>query len=111
MSAGSLQSIMASSFPKGIPENCISIILKETLMGLCYLHDQGHLHRDIKAGNILMDSNSSIKLADFGVSAFVYESSSRCLNLNEITGTPYWMAPEVIHSYNRYSYKADIWSF
>ncbi|KAI3695639.1 hypothetical protein L1987_78638 [Smallanthus sonchifolius] len=111
MSAGSLQSIMASSFPNGISENCISIILKETLMGLCYLHDQGHLHRDIKAGNILMDSNGSIKLADFGVSASVYESSSRCLNLNEITGTPYWMAPEVIHSYNGYSYKADIWSF
>ncbi|XP_076938824.1 serine/threonine-protein kinase BLUS1-like [Bidens hawaiensis] len=111
MSAGSLQSIMASSFPNGISESCISIILKETLMGLCYLHDQGHLHRDIKAGNILMDSNGSIKLADFGVSASVYESSSRCLNLNEITGTPYWMAPEVIHSHNGYSYKADIWSF
>ncbi|XP_024963375.1 serine/threonine-protein kinase BLUS1 [Cynara cardunculus var. scolymus] len=111
MSAGSLQSIMASSFPNGISEPCISIILKEALMGLCYLHDQGHLHRDIKAGNILMDSSGSIKLADFGVSASVYESSSRYLMLNEITGTPYWMAPEVIHSYNGYSYKADIWSF
>ncbi|XP_071699854.1 serine/threonine-protein kinase BLUS1 [Rutidosis leptorrhynchoides] len=111
MSAGSLQSIIASSFRNGISESCISIILKETLMGLCYLHDQGHLHRDIKAGNILMDTNGSIKLADFGVSASVYESSSRCLKLNEITGTPYWMAPEVIHSYNGYSYKADIWSF
>ncbi|KAL7597538.1 serine/threonine-protein kinase BLUS1 [Lactuca sativa] len=111
MSAGSLQSIITSSFPNGISENCISIILKETLMGLRYLHDQGHLHRDIKAGNILMDSNGSIKLADFGVSAFVYESSSRCLMLKEITGTPYWMAPEVIHSHNGYSYKADIWSF
>ncbi|GJY96832.1 serine/threonine-protein kinase BLUS1 [Tanacetum coccineum] len=112
MSAGSIQSIIATSFPNGISESCISIILKETLMGLCYLHDQGHLHRDIKAGNILMDSNGSIKLADFGVSASIYESSSsRCRMLNEITGTLYWMAPEVIHSYNGYSYKADIWSF
>ncbi|PWA58933.1 Protein kinase, ATP binding site-containing protein [Artemisia annua] len=111
MSAGSIQSIIATSFPNGISESCISIILKETLMGLCYLHDQGHLHRDIKAGNILMDLNGSIKLADFGVSASIYESSSRCLMLNEITGTFYWMAPEVIHSYNGYSYKADIWSF
>lgn len=111
MSAGSLQSIMSSSFPNGISEKCIATILKETLMGLCYLHDQGHLHRDIKAGNILMDSNGSVKLADFGVSASVYESSSRCINLNEMTGTPFWMAPEVIHSYNGYSYKADIWSF
>lgn len=111
MSAGSVQSIISSCFPKGISEPCISTILKETLMGLCYLHDQGHLHRDIKAGNILMDSNGSIKLADFGVSASVYESSSRYLMLNDITGTPYWMAPEVIHSHNGYSYKADIWSF
>lgn len=51
------------------------ILLKETLNALSYLHSQGHLHRDIKAGNILMDSNGSVKLADLGMSASVYESN------------------------------------
>ncbi|GAB4850983.1 hypothetical protein Ancab_030279 [Ancistrocladus abbreviatus] len=121
MSGGSLQSIISSCFPDGLSEACIAIVLKETLHALSYLHDQGHLHRDIKAGNILIDANGSIKLADFGVSASIYESnyalgtsqssSSSSLMLTEMTGTPYWMAPEVIHSRNGYSFRADIWSF
>lgn len=124
MSAGSLQSIITSSFPDGLTEPCIAIILKETLRALSYLHDQGHLHRDVKAGNILMDSDGAVKLADFGVSASIYESTSsssfgsscaascsQSLMLTDVAGTPYWMAPEVIHSHTGYSFKADIWSF
>ena len=120
MAAGSLHSIISSSFPDGLPEPCIAIILKEILNALSYLHNQGHVHRDIKAGNILLDSDGTVKIADFGVSASIYEShSSSCLSsssssssfLNELAGTPYWMAPEVIHSHVGYGIKADIWSF
>ncbi|XVE65888.1 hypothetical protein DITRI_Ditri08aG0035600 [Diplodiscus trichospermus] len=121
MSGGSLQSIISSSFPDGLSEQCIAIVLKETLNALSYLHNQGHLHRDIKAGNILMDSNGCVKIADFGVSASLYEASSgygsgsstssSSMTLTDVTGTPYWMAPEVIHSHTGYSFKADIWSF
>lgn len=115
MAAGSLHSIISSSFPDGLPEPSIAVVLKEILSALSYLHDQGHIHRDIKAGNILVDSDGSVKLADFGVSASIYESyhwscssSSFC---NDMAGTPYWMAPEVIHSHMGYGVKADIWSF
>lgn len=120
MSAGSLQSIVASSFPSGLSEPSIAVILRDTLLALSYLHNQGHLHRDVKAGNILMDSNGSVKLADFGVSASIYESntsqgfsrsSSSSHMLTDVAGTLYWMAPEVIHSHCGYSFKADIWSF
>ncbi|KAI3952816.1 hypothetical protein MKX01_006859 [Papaver californicum] len=122
MSAGSLHSIISSSFPDGLNEAAIAVVLKETLNALLYLHDQGHLHRDIKAGNILVDFDGSVKLADFGVSASIYEpnssyssshssSSSNLMMFNEVAGTPYWMAPEVIHSHVGYSFKADIWSF
>lgn len=116
MAAGSLHSIISSSFPDGLPESAIAVILREILCALSYLHNQGHIHRDIKAGNILLDSDGTVKLADFGVSASIYESSS-CLSfspssfLNELAGTPYWMAPEVIHSRVGYGMKADIWSF
>ncbi|XP_021899540.1 serine/threonine-protein kinase BLUS1-like [Carica papaya] len=118
MSSGSLQSIISSSFPDGLSEQCIAVVLKEALNALSYFHNQGCLHRDIKAGNILVDGNGSVKLADFGVSASIYESdssssalSSSSMVFTDVTGTPYWMAPEVIHSHTGYSFKADIWSF
>lgn len=122
MCGGSLQSIISSSYPEGLPEPCIAAVLRDILSALSYLHDQGHLHRDIKAGNILIDSNGFVKLADFGVSASVYESSLTCgwgsssssslsRMFTDVTGTPYWMAPEVIHSHTGYGFKADIWSF
>ncbi|KAK7279746.1 hypothetical protein RJT34_24803 [Clitoria ternatea] len=121
MAAGSLQSIISHSFPNGLPEPAIATVLKHTLNALSYLHAQGHLHRDIKAGNILIDSNGSVKLADFGVSASIYDSatchpsssssSSSSSLFTDVAGTPYWMAPKVIHSHTGYSFKADIWSF
>ncbi|XP_019055417.1 PREDICTED: serine/threonine-protein kinase BLUS1-like, partial [Nelumbo nucifera] len=111
MSGGSLQSIISSSFPDGLPEPCIAIILRETLNTLMYLHDQGQVHRDIKAGNILVASDGSIKLADFGVSASIYEPSPSSMKFNGVAGIPYWMAPEVIYSHTGYSFKADIWTF
>lgn len=115
MSCGSLQSIISSCFPDGLPEPCIAIVLKETLSALSYLHNQGHLHRDVKAGNILIDSDGSVKLADFGVSASIYEPSHHhhhgSAMITDMAGTPYWMAPEVIRSHTGYSFKADIWSF
>ncbi|PPR92517.1 hypothetical protein GOBAR_AA28151 [Gossypium barbadense] len=70
MSGGSLQSIISSSFPDGLSEQCNAIVLKETLNALSYLHNQGHLHRDIKAGNILMDSNGfKADIWSFGITA------------------------------------------
>ncbi|KAB2062193.1 hypothetical protein ERO13_A10G127011v2 [Gossypium hirsutum] len=111
MSGGSLESIISSSSPNGIQEQCIAIILKETLTALSYLHSQGHLHRDIKASNILLDGNGRVKLADFGVSSSFYASSSVYRLGSSTFSSQYWMAPEVIHSHKDYSFKADIWSF
>ena len=123
MAAGSLQPIISSHFSDGLPEPSIAIILKETLQGLCYIHDQGRIHTDIKAGNILIDTeNGSIKLADRGKSVLIYDlrsfvgssplSPSSRMRLTDVAGTPYWMAPEVIHDLDAgYSLKADIWSF
>ncbi|XP_012453362.1 serine/threonine-protein kinase BLUS1 [Gossypium raimondii] len=110
MSGGSLESIISSSSPNGIQEQCIAIILKETLTALSYLHSQGHLHRDIKASNILLDDNGRVKLADFGVSSSFYKWSS-VYRLGSSPFSQYWIAPEVIHSHKDYSFKADIWSF
>ncbi|KAE8076150.1 hypothetical protein FH972_014815 [Carpinus fangiana] len=112
MPAGSLQSIISSSFPDGLSEPCIAIILKETLSALSYLHSQEHIHRDIKASNILIDSNGSVKLSYFGLLASIYQalSSARQGWSSSPADAPYWRAPEVIQSQQGYTVKSDIWS-
>nr|GFA48002.1 serine/threonine-protein kinase BLUS1-like [Tanacetum cinerariifolium] len=88
MAAGSCLHIMKSSFPDGFEEPVIATLLREVLRGLVYLHNHGHIHRDVKAGNILADSNGSIKLADFGVSACMFDAGDRQRSRNTFVGTP-----------------------
>ncbi|KAH9742231.1 protein kinase domain-containing protein [Citrus sinensis] len=111
MAGGSCLHIMKSAYPEGFEEPVIATLLRETLKALVYLHFHGHIHRDVKAGNILIDSNGAIKLADFGVSACMFDAGDRQRSRNTFVGTPCWMAPEVMQQLHGYDFKADIWSF
>ncbi|KAJ8764839.1 hypothetical protein K2173_010304 [Erythroxylum novogranatense] len=111
MAEGSCLHLMKIAYPDGFEEAAIGSILKETLKALEYLHRQGHIHRDVKAGNILLDSNGVVKLADFGVSACIFDTGDRQRSRNTFVGTPCWMAPEVLQPGSGYNSKADIWSF
>lgn len=111
MAGGSCLHIMKSSYPDGFDEPVIATLLREVLKALVYLHFHGHIHRDVKAGNILIDSNGAIKLADFGVAACMFDTGDRQRSRNTFVGTPCWMAPEVMQQLHGYDFKADIWSF
>uniref|UniRef100_A0A665THZ1 non-specific serine/threonine protein kinase n=1 Tax=Echeneis naucrates TaxID=173247 RepID=A0A665THZ1_ECHNA len=90
---------------KPLQEIEIAAITHGALQGLAYLHSHKMIHRDIKAGNILLTEPGQVKLADFG-------SASIACPANSFVGTPYWMAPEVILAMDegQYDGKVDIWS-
>ncbi|KAF7669246.1 hypothetical protein LDENG_00209290 [Lucifuga dentata] len=90
---------------KPLQEVEIAAITHGALQGLAYLHSHNMIHRDIKAGNILLTEPGQVKLADFG-------SASITCPANSFVGTPYWMAPEVILAMDegQYDGKVDIWS-
>lgn len=96
----------------------ISVILKDILNGLNYLHIVlSKIHRDIKAANILLDEKGIAKLADFGVTepkpADADPSRSASFSSNRkgsIIGTPLWLPPEVLNQNPDYGLSIDIWS-
>jgi serine/threonine protein kinase len=77
------------------------------LEGLDYLHtrDPPIVHRDIKGGNVLVEKNFHVKLADFGCS----KQAAMTTSFTTMGSVP-WMAPEVIRGQEGYGRKADIWS-
>ncbi|KAI4108982.1 MAG: hypothetical protein L6R37_000700 [Teloschistes peruensis] len=91
-------------------QSLVSSLTRQVLSGLAYLHQEGVLHRDLKADNILLDVDGTCKISDFGIS-----KKSDNIYGNDITnnmqGSVFWMAPEVIRSQGTgYSAKVDIWS-
>lgn len=86
-------------------EAIIATILRETMLGLQYLHSNEKIHRDIKAGNILMNLAGEVLLADFGVSATMKKGKKH----TTVCGSPCWMAPEVMQEHG-HDTSADIWS-
>lgn len=58
--------------------------------------------------NILRDSAGNVKLGDFGASRRLQTICLSGTGIKSVTGTPYWMSPEVI-SGEGYGRKADIW--
>ena len=89
-------------------EDEVAAVASAVVRGLHYLHTERKiLHRDIKAGNVLLTTagGGGVKLCDLGVSASVSSHTKR----STVIGTPLWMSPELIES-GAYGASTDVWS-
>ena len=112
---GSVASLLHKFGP--FPLAVVRSYLHQILIGLKYLHDNHVLHRDIKGGNVLVNDEGIVKLADFGASkctSMHVSENGTMVDVEEamsnmtMRGTPYFMAPEVYEE--NYGRKADVWS-
>jgi len=78
-------------------------ICKEIVNGLVIIHNNELLHRDLKLTNILVDSNNTIKITDFGLAVSIYD-----VNKEEV-GTYGYIAPEIFDGVD-YTFKSDLYS-
>lgn len=84
----------------------IVLALKE-----CHSHTEGGvqkpiLHRDLKPGNLMLDSKGLVKLGDFGLAR---ELSSTSRFATTYVGTPFYMSPEMVNE-QRYDERSDVWA-
>lgn len=83
-------------------------IMKQLISAINYIHSNKIVHRDLKPENILLDTkkNNIIKIIDWGTARFFDKDKNK--KMNKISGTPYYIAPEVL--FEKYDEKCDIWS-
>jgi len=88
-----------------VPENLLALIMMQILEGLKTLHLSYVVHRDVKLGNILVNSEGKVKVTDFGIS----KELGDCAVCDTFVGTATHMSPERVRGED-YSFAADIWS-
>ncbi|TKS73677.1 Interleukin-1 receptor-associated kinase 4 [Collichthys lucidus] len=84
-------------------------IAEGTARGLDYLHNNHHVHRDIKSANILLDEQFVAKISDFGLTRASAKRTSTTMMTERIMGTSAYMAPEALRG--EITPKSDIFSF
>ena len=89
-----------------LTESEASGIMKQLVSAVNYIHSNQIVHRDLKPENILLDTKKDniIKIIDWGEARFFDKQKK----MNRISGTPYYIAPEVLAE--KYDEKCDIWS-
>ncbi|KAK7084017.1 Eukaryotic translation initiation factor 2 alpha kinase 4 [Halocaridina rubra] len=100
-------------------------LFREIVNGLDYIHSQGLIHRDLKPGNIFLDSGDHVKIGDFGLATAAIKAKTtyggvpkhdvddnRDSTLTGQVGTTFYIAPEVTKAIGKGSYtnKVDIYS-
>uniref|UniRef100_A0ACD6AD55 Uncharacterized protein n=1 Tax=Avena sativa TaxID=4498 RepID=A0ACD6AD55_AVESA len=100
-----LNQIISSSQP--LSNDHCQYFLFQLLRGLKYVHSAGILHRDLKPGNLLVNTNSDLKICDFGLAR---TDSTKGQSMTEYVVTRSYRAPELLLGCENYDASIDVWS-
>ena len=101
---------------------CLSLPeVRRITLQLCgavrYMHARNVLHRDLKMGNLFLDSRMDLKVGDFGLAAILvspreYQDIANGFDRrNTLCGTPNYIAPEILEKAKKgHDHKVDIWA-
>jgi serine/threonine-protein kinase len=85
----------------------VAIQVAEALQAI---HEAGIIHRDLKAGNVMLDAAGSVRLMDFGIAKrLVPDEASGITATAQMVGTPEYMSPEQVRS-EKLDARSDIYS-
>lgn len=87
----------------------VTSIIKQILEGVKALHECGIIHRDLKPKNIIVRSNSSVKIVDFGIAKSNANRDMDLTSTGVLVGSVYYVAPELA-SGDAASIQSDLWS-
>ncbi|VIO92140.1 MGC81364 protein, putative [Brugia malayi] len=94
--------------PQPLTTDHVKIFVYQILRGLKYLHSANILHRDIKPGNLLVNSNCILKICDFGL-ARMWDPHEQSAMTHEVV-TQYYRSPELLMGARTYTGAVDVWS-
>lgn len=89
---GSLAGLLASCGP--LPVERVAQLAAQAAVGLATAHRQGIVHRDIKPANLLLDTEGTLKIGDFGIARFLDDPGAALTATGQIVGTSLYLAPE-----------------
>lgn len=92
---------------QGLTEGQTKKYLFQLVSAVKYLHHKQVVHRDLKLGNLLLNEEMDLKLADFGLAVKIQREGER---RKTVCGTPNYMAPEMLEGRRGHSFGVDIWA-
>eukprot|EP00347_Sterkiella_histriomuscorum_P012577 403368034 len=87
----------------------LKCIMLQMLEGVAFMHDNCILHRDIKGGNILLNKEGVLKIADFGLARIFYPGNREAQYTTRVV-TLWYRAPELLLGQRNYTAAIDMWS-
>ncbi|RDA87999.1 hypothetical protein CP532_3401 [Ophiocordyceps camponoti-leonardi (nom. inval.)] len=97
---------------KGLTEPEVRFYSIQVAGAIKYMHAKGIIHRDLKMGNIFLDSQMNAKIGDFGLAALLVTGRDmQTIRRTTLCGTPNYIAPEILEKGKKgHDHMVDIWS-
>lgn len=97
---------------RGLTEPEVRFYTVQIAGAIKYMHGKGIIHRDLKMGNIFLDSKMNAKIGDFGLAALLVTGRDmHTIRRTTLCGTPNYIAPEILEKGKKgHDHNVDIWS-